>query len=242
MSVETESDSDRHGVTLREWNQDKDLLLPLLTFDYRIYDPFEVVASIRNALADLPETAATWRLTRIKDDLPIRPTAIAHLTPIVELAGAWRHGMMDDSRGKLWVNPNYVHAKEADPNVRDTERRLRILRRTASYGTIRLDDVAPRFGLTSGSIKHWLSRRSIPWQEWRHDGISRIARTCWIVSKWGDHSITEMAAALGVPRGTLDSWIHKRARKSKFEVPPDPSGEPWFNLKSWETRSKYGLQ
>lgn len=234
MSTDTPySTSPGSKVTLSEWNEAYDLYTPLLSLKYRMYDPIEVLRGFREGVDALPKTAATVRLSDLENHLPFDAVAIGHMAELIEVTGGWRLNGNSDSRGIRFVNPNYVHRKALEPNIQDPDRRRDVLQRCAGYGVLTLEDVAPRFGITNGSLKRWLSRKNIPWTEWRHDGIKRLARTCHTISAWRVHSENELADVLGVPRGTLSRWIHKFARTTDFEPPSDPSYEPWFTLTAW---------
>ena len=70
----------------------------------------EDALTIRRYVEDLPETAATFSLSRINDDLNSQLGSIPN--GCVKLTGAWKvPDILTNTGAQKWVNPNYQHAQ-----------------------------------------------------------------------------------------------------------------------------------
>lgn len=227
-----------HQISTKQWAEAYGLIPRLVTIDQRLRDPIEMLQAFRAGIESRPKTAATIRLPAIEEYLPAPVETIPNVRPFMDILGAWEYDATENSLGRRWVNPNYVHRKSIEPNVTDPDERRAILERLASIGVIKLPDIAPQFGVEHGTIRQWAANHEIGWEEMRLEGVKRMARTCYTISTWGDWSHRELAPVLGVARGTLSRWIHNYAKGTSFEVPEDPSGESWFIQKSAAARRR----
>ncbi|ELZ84437.1 hypothetical protein C453_12861 [Haloferax elongans ATCC BAA-1513] len=210
-------------VQLSTWCGKHRVLPHLLPFKYRKTTPIEFLDAVVEGLDELPQTAATFTPAQM-DDIDVRPAAGANImTDMLGTLGAWK---VDRSSSARWVNPNYVHLRKLDNMIESGDRR-EIVERCASYGTLTVADVAPRFGISEMGLRRWLTRKGITWSELRQEGITRLARTIHTASAWG-HSELRYARVLPRPEGTIRSWVQKYARDVDFEPPADPSGKQWF--------------
>ncbi|RDZ61414.1 hypothetical protein C5B90_19275 [Haloferax sp. Atlit-12N] len=210
-------------VSIQAWCDEHRLLPHLLPFEYRKTTPIEFLEAVVDGLDDIPKTAATFRPTKI-DGVEHAPAAGANImTDMLGTLGSWR---VEETTPTRWTNPQYVHldSLQTMPEKGD---RMEIIERCAAYGTLTVGDVAPRLGITKGSLRRWLTRKNVPWSHLRHEGIVRLARTLRTASEWG-YSERRHARVLPRAEGTVRSWIQNHARDTDFEPPADPSGEQWF--------------
>lgn len=222
-------------VSLSAWALEYDVIPALIPFNLRSYDPVAIVKSIREAFADALPTKASFTTAGIRRAAGINPNDVgSYQRPLIRLAGSWE--LSDGSHyagegsGARWVNPNYIHVAALKPSIKEPRYRIEELRYAASIGILSMADVAPRFGAeTRNSVYHFCRRRDIPWKQWRQWGKRRISRTARLIYEWEDYSIRSIAETLGLPRTTLKDWM-SRYHAADWEVPPDPSGEPWFGL------------
>lgn len=188
----------------------------LLPFAYRETDPIYVGRKLSAAIADLRQTAATFRPYEPFEDDEVRPD-VAIVRHHVHLRGSWQI----DSYRRKHVNPNYVHVESFDHNVvTDTDERLRILDQMAATGIPTLFDLAPRFGLSPGELHAFCEAHDVGWQAKRREGRRRLARTARVAVEWG-YSLEAVADALPLTTAALGQWI---AEYGEMEyVPDDPS-------------------
>ena len=236
MSVEQHSSqswwesrrAQRERITGTEWAANFDIIHALAPFEYRSYDPVEIVAGARERLEELPPTAATIKphqLMRAVDTSTYAPT---HLDTLFMLAGSWPTGE-SGSKERYYANPEYVHLESVDWAITDPRERVEHLRRCASIGTLSTADIAPRFGFSHrGSLTAWFHRHELPWGEWRRWGQRRIGRTAEVIHDWSGRLYSEIAEALGLAETTLHHCRRHHVRESAWTVPEDPSADPKF--------------
>lgn len=229
-----EADATRNQLTMRAWAEAYGLIPRLMPFEQRAGNPIAVVETIRSHLDGMPPTAATTRLSYIQDEFPFRGARVPDVEPLLEMLGSWNSQVNENSNlERSWVNPDYVHLKSFEPNVTDAAERREIIERVAGYGVVQVKDIAPRFGMTERATTRWMHRHEIPWTELRHAGIGRMARTCCTIAEWTEWTQADIARSLDIEPSTLRSAIQEHARTVGFEIPEDPSGEPWFTRKSF---------
>ena len=228
-----------HGTTnevsLSGWAFEYGVIPEQVPFELRNYDPISFVQDVRQGVADAPVTKATFSTAEVREYTGLKKNgAGSNLRSLIRLAGSWE--LSDGSHfdepnpPARWVNPNYIHVTALDPSIKDRRYRVEELRRSASIGLLSSADIAPRFGVEHGDGVHEFCRRwQIPWGDWRQWGKCRLARTAKLAWEWGAHSKGTLCDAFGLPRTTLHDWIHEHYA-ADFEVPADPSGEPWFGI------------
>jgi len=212
--------------TMAAWCDHHDLIHALLPFECRQTDTFAEFESLAAALDDLRETQATFALGGLETPdghraVQYRPTGAGIVTTQLHLLGAWEY--LETSSGQRWINPGYVHDHPWQSSQCSPAEREAILREAARLGGLSRADVAPRFGVTKKGVMKIIRRNDIPWQEWRGDGVRRLARTLLTVRAWSDRSLPAIAAPLPCPTGTVKSWVQRYARDEEFTPPPDPS-------------------
>jgi hypothetical protein len=223
----------RGSVTVRQWCRAFDVIDALLPFGYKSYDPIEYVRGVRKAVEDAPPTKASFTVSELTNDIDHRVVSHGNYLPVLlRTAGLWEY--CETSRHTLggattrWANPEYIHAHAA-PAITDERERVEELRRSASLGIFVNRDIAPRFGGESKStVRQFCQSRGIPLNEWREWGRRRMARTLKIAFEWTDHTFTDLSEVMGFTRNISNNWV-RGDYAADFDVPEDPSGEPWFN-------------
>jgi|GEM_PF-1980609 len=222
-------------ISLNTWAHEYGVIPSLVPFGYRSYDPVEFVVILRKLIEDAQATKATFASREIFDEAGIqREISACYLEDLIRLAGSW---MYDDGTHfetgvsertiTRWINPEYVHVTGLEPSITKPRYRIEELRRAASLGISSQADIGPRFGIGRKGVESVCNRHDIPWGTWRDWGKARIARTVRTIVIWTDWTIKEVAAAINVPKRTLEYWMYTR-HASDFEVPADPSYETWF--------------
>lgn len=205
------------NMTVTEWCDRHGLIHELTPFASRTSDRIDVVRQLHESIEALPETASTFVPRKeLEGD-------VGHggwLETVVLMTGAWPHPEHD----RRWVNPNYIHLDALPPLEVDREDHLR---RCAALGVLRIEDLAPRFGVTTGSLRTWISRKDIDWRQRRTEGCRQFARTLQTAIKWG-HTESEITGCWPRKRGTVRAQIQKFARDEGFAAPPDPSTDSAF--------------
>jgi len=196
----------------------------LLPFDCRATDSFEQFCAIAAAIDDLRPTIATFRLTDLEPPgdafarIEQRPTGAGVVPTQLHMLGAWEY--RDTSSGQRWTNPRYCHDHPWQTSQCSPAERREILRDAASLGVLDRRDVAPRFGITAGSLRQWISRKDVAWEARRYQGRQRLARTVYTIYKWTDRTEQGVIAPFPVPDGTLRAWVQK------FVPSPAPCASP----------------
>lgn len=228
-----EQDRAAEPTSMAEWCERHGVIGALLPFDCRATDSFEQFCAIAAAIDDLRPTIATFRLTDLEPPgdafarIEQRPTGAGVVPTQLHMLGAWEY--RDTAAGQRWTNPRYCHDHPwQTPQCSDAERR-EILRDAASLGVLDRRDVAPRFGITAGSLRQWISRKDVAWEARRYQGRQRLARTVYTIYKWTDRTEQGVIAPFPVPDGTLKAWIQKFVREDEtWSVPADPSNGRHF--------------
>ncbi|MFA1612086.1 hypothetical protein [Halobellus rubicundus] len=221
-TAETAAQSER-PESVGEWCDHHGLIGALLPFGYRRTETFDQFRTLAAEVKVLPKYQATFKLSDLLDDDDItRPFASSTVvTTQLKHLGAWPY--RQTSSGMRWINPNYVHDHPWETAQCSTDKRTDILREAASYGVLTVSDVAPRFGLTTESLRRFLTRQEFDWSRYRCEGIRRLARTLATVHAWRDWSERELAAPFRRKTPTVRSWIHTYARTADWTPPADPS-------------------
>ncbi|WP_344222844.1 hypothetical protein, partial [Aeromicrobium tamlense] len=185
MSVETNSsvadelpcrpDMDHDRISLGRWCLEMGVIPELAPFAARSMDPVAVLQDVRDTIADAPPTKGTFNTRELARVADIdRPSISPNFGTLIRIAGCWEHSA--DSRlaggtAERWVNPEYVHARSAEPSITDTDERIEALRHAASIGVVTLEDLSKRFGVADQkTVSKFCEYHEIPWLEWREWG------------------------------------------------------------------------
>lgn len=195
-----------------------------LPFNYRTFDPIELLVNLGTCLRNRPPTRQRISLKELKELTPItfsQPIR-ALLDEYMLVLGWWRGG--STSTGPYYCNPEYVHSHGED-TITDPNERRRVLRQAGGYGHC-ARTLAPVFGLSGSgdqatkAVWSVISRLDIPWSDLRHAGVQRLARTWKTITAW-DYSHREIGIAFDYPRRTVTEWINREPED--FSPPTDPT-------------------
>lgn len=204
--------SDSLSPTVGEWASRHHVIPEALPFQSRATPRLEIARQLHESVTGLPKTASTF-IPRNEIEADIGPGE--WLDTLVLMTGAWPHPEHD----QRWINPDYCHLDALPTLAVDRELHLR---RCAELGVLRIADVAPRFGITTESLRTWISRKGFEWQALRMDGIRRFARTLQTAIQWGERE-QDVAGCWPRKRGTVRAQIQKFARDEEFDAPTDPT-------------------
>lgn len=207
----------RHNsnTAVSRWADRHGLIPELLPIAGRDTNSIELAQEAAANIADLPKTASSFRVDEVL------PEARGYTVTVFRALGSWPYpGEFAQQR---WVNPNYIHAGAlGDVTDHREADRLEIVKECAALGVLTVDEVAPRFGVSSSSLTDWLHRRDVYWSNLRREGRRRFARTLYTATEWG-YSQSEVVDPWPVHNGTLSVWMQRYAREAGFKPPADPS-------------------
>jgi len=208
-------------MSVQEFCERHGLHQKFLPLEYRQTDPFELLATIRDNLAELRPTASS---VRINDLLGDAGTASGWVRSFLLALGSWP-SPKDVAQGDRWVNPDYVHADALGSIADDEAAREAHVRTCARLGTLDLPDLAPRFATTEQGLARWVRHRDIPWRELRREAIARLARTLYTALAWG-HDRSKVLGVWPQPEPQVRCWVAEYAAATEFEPPAEPSDDP----------------
>lgn len=186
-----------------------------------------MLAELDEGLRSLPQTAGTFRISRLLEDTHAKNNYWrASVETVARLLGAWPHNQ--SRRGEsTWVNPHYIHERALGPA--DVKSRVAEMERCAAVGVLKHADVAPRFDLSPIGLKRWASRRNFDWSHKRRRGERQLARTIATVTEWFGCSRSSLVDNLPVSRQTMYFWVREHVRESDWSVPDDPAHAGGFD-------------
>lgn len=211
--------------TMAAWCDHHDLIHALLPFECRRTDTFAEFEALAEALRELPETAATFRLGDLKTPdghraVKYRPTGAGVVSTQLHLLGAWEYE--ETACGQRWINPHYIHDHPWQSSQCDAATRRRIITDAARLGAIRAQDLVPRFGISQGTFYDCVRRLDLDWGALRNEGRRRLARTLVTVSAWSDRCIQDLVEPFRIADDTLARWTRSRVDDA-WTPPADPS-------------------
>ena len=217
-------------ATVAAWCDHHDLIGALLPFDARRTDTVAEFEALDAALQALPETAATFQLGDLETPdgarpVRYRPTGAGVVDTHLHLLGAWPY--RETACGQRWLNPHYIHGHPWETPQGDVETRTAVVRDAARLGALRIQDVAPRFGITPTALDSWIDYHDLPWGAWRQDGRRRLATTLRTAAAWTDRDLWGLCTHFPVPADTVETWVHREVPDG-WTPPEDPSQYKWF--------------
>lgn len=204
-------------VPVEQWASRHGLIHPLVNFETRETDVVERVAQLRESIAALRDTTASFHIRDLLDD-PERARSLVSMW--IRFLGTWPY--VESSVGQRWVNPSYIHAAELETTITDDVDRVRVLRRLAGWGHFTVEAIAPQFGIGTRAVYKLLDRHDVDWMAWRRTGIRALARTLATNIAWGARR-RDVAAMVPRPDGTVRSWLYDYVEETEWEPPADPS-------------------
>ena len=206
-----------------EWVDYHDLLAALLPFGYRDADPIDQFVRLSEGVADLPNTAATFKTSDIlgeKEAFDRGFAASTHVETMFRILGAFKHS--ETSTGWRWSNPNYIHGSVHREPWGSTAERVAFAREVAALGTVEWMDVARRFGVEKQTLTYHFDKAGFDWPSARDKGKARLARTVETAYAWTDREYREITDPLPISYSAFNHW-RRDLVADDFEPPADPT-------------------
>jgi len=217
-----------NSVNLPAWGRHHDVLPTFLDLDGRTFDSAHVMQQVTELIEDTPSTAKYIQGGRISDEVDgfnLCNGTTDKLDLVLSLHGAW---IPSDEFGKgtrSYINPEYMHLDHLreENYITNEDDRLEHFETVKKHGLVSKTRVATQFGFTDEEFSDWLASQDSEWDVAVLNGHRRVARTTAVMLDWG-YSMTDMAAAFGVPTDTLQNIKHEHLSDS-FEIPADVTSD-----------------
>lgn len=203
-----------------EFAREFGLVEAFIPFEGRGYDPYALVADIRERIESKVPTAAFVNAGSIYSDYgDVRKQIAANMDQYMIVAGTWPVELewQSDRRTRRYANPGYVHLGERE-RVQDPNLREDVLVEAVGTGLVGAEHLSNAFGVRESDLPDLSFALS--------DGARRMARTWQLSMVWDGYVASDIASGLGISEDLVDSWISE-VDFDEDPLPEKPTYSKW---------------
>lgn len=213
--------------TISDWGGDHRIDTWMLPMDTRKTDPVDMIRRYAEFIDDLRELTATFTTKEIPGfKKPAKPEYEGSLATLFCLRQVEQRG----KRRQRYINPNYVHIGHHEEPIVDTDERLAFINRYADSPLASSEWLAANFGIAPSTVRTFMHRNGIDWEERIHATKLRVGRTLKTIAEWdnNDYSRFRLAQIFPRPESTVRYWIREAEANDDWEPPERPTDESWY--------------
>jgi len=212
-------------VDVSDWCEHYDMMMPLMPFDYRTYDPIEACRSIKETLDGMHDLAQTFMA---KDCNISHLAGSKTINPLLRLYGVtW---MRETSKGQRYRNPQYEHYDACINPITDMDERKEMYERFRHNPFLDGAWYGKHWGVTRKSAMNIIRRWGYSIKADRDRGRKRLGRTLHTINQWcDDRTQKEIVTVMPANYDTVRDYIYRFAIDVEEWQPPErPGNKPWF--------------
>jgi len=211
-------------VDVSDWCEHYDMMMPLMPFDYRNYDPIEACRNIKETLDGMHDLAQTF----MSKDCNISHLAGSKtINPLLRLYRVtW---MRETSKGQRYKNPQYEHYDACITPITDHDERVTFYENWKDVPSVDGNWFSKHFGIEPSPFYRWVKNNGyVPYSEQDRYNRQRLGRTIATVAMWTEWSQREIMEILPLRWKRMDGHIQRHVRNSGWKPPERPGDKPWF--------------
>lgn len=173
----------------------------------------------KEALADLPDTSQTVRMSELIDS-----DQIGGDTQLVQTY-LWLCGSFVTHKARRktrWSNPEYLHG---DAHITPADNRRVHVEKALELPTIPRNRIAERFNITPDTLSNWMHANGYRFRKRQTESKAQVGRSIKLSAAWSDVSVRECARIFPAPERTVRDWVYDFA--GEFEPPEYPDTARW---------------
>jgi len=215
-------------VLVSEWCDHHDVLMCLMPFDYRSFDPLEAAKRINSHIESLHNLSQTF----MSKDVGVSNLAGAEiLNPLFRLYSVTQ--MDQTSKGLRYYNPKYEHYDACITEIRDMEKRQQFYEQFRHNPFLGGDWYGKHWGITHKTALNTISDFGYSLREDRLTARKRLGRTLHTINQWrDDYNQKALVELMPANYNTVRDYIKRFAINAEWKPPERPSGKSWFRGKN----------